>query len=63
MPQACEHQHIEWKESWRDDYLKWISGFANADGGRLVIGRDDKGRAVGMRDAARCEAEAVIGRI
>ncbi len=25
-----EAQHIEWKESWRDEYLKWISGFANA---------------------------------
>jgi len=19
-----ENQHVEWKESWRDDYLKWI---------------------------------------
>ena len=25
-----EHQHIEWKASWRDEYLKWICGFANA---------------------------------
>lgn len=32
-----ESQHIEWKESWKDDYLKWISGFANAQGGTLVI--------------------------
>ena len=22
-----EHQHIEWKESWRDECLKWICGF------------------------------------
>lgn len=21
-----EHQHIEWKSSWRDEYLKWICG-------------------------------------
>ena len=28
-----EAQHTEWKESWRDEYLKWISGFANAEGG------------------------------
>ena len=29
-----ESQNIEWKESWRDEYLKWICGFANAQGGR-----------------------------
>ena len=41
----------EWKESWRDEYLKWICGFANAEGGVLVIGRNDKrGVAVGAPD-------------
>ncbi|MBE6325428.1 MAG: hypothetical protein E7074_10750 [Bacteroidales bacterium] len=25
-----ENQNIEYKESWRDEYLKWICGFANA---------------------------------
>ena len=29
-----ESQLIEYKESWRDEYLKWICGFANAQGGR-----------------------------
>ena len=48
-----ESQQIEWKESWRDDYLRWICGFANAEGGVLVIGRDDKGRVVGIADASR----------
>jgi len=28
-----EQQNIEWKASWRDEYLKWICGFANAKGG------------------------------
>jgi predicted HTH transcriptional regulator len=42
-----EHQHIEWKESWHDDYLRWICGFANAQGGMLIIGRNDKGKVVG----------------
>jgi len=46
-----EHQYIEWKESWRDEYLKWISGFANAEGGVLVIGRNNKGIAVGVKEA------------
>jgi ATP-dependent DNA helicase RecG len=25
-----ENQNIEWKESWRDEYIKRICGFANA---------------------------------
>ena len=25
-----ENQNIEWKRSWRDEYLKWICGFAEA---------------------------------
>ena len=32
-----ENQVIEWKQSWRDKYLKWICGFANAQGGTLAI--------------------------
>ncbi len=46
-----ESQQIEWKESWRDEYLKWVCGFANAQGGVLEIGRIDKGIAVGVMDA------------
>ena len=36
-----EHQSIEWKESWQDEYLKWICGYANAYGGIIYIGTDD----------------------
>jgi len=43
-----ENQHIEYKESWRDEYLKWICGFANAEGGVLIIGRNDKGVVTGL---------------
>ncbi len=46
-----EDQHTEWKSSWRDEYLKWICGFANAEGGVLVVGRDDRGGVVGLDDA------------
>jgi ATP-dependent DNA helicase RecG len=46
-----ETQNIEWKESWRDEYLKWIAGFANADGGKLLIGVNDKGVVVGLGNA------------
>jgi len=54
---ARESQNIEWKTSWRDDYLKWICGFANAQGGRLEIGRNDKGAPVGLSDAKRLMEE------
>ncbi|MCC5877175.1 MAG: putative DNA binding domain-containing protein [Candidatus Sumerlaeia bacterium] len=48
-----ENQHTEWKESWRDEHLKWVSAFANAEGGTLVIGRNDKGEAVGVPRARK----------
>ena len=48
-----ESQHTEWKENWRDEYLRWICGFANAEGGVLVIGRNDEGVAVGVKDAKK----------
>lgn len=48
-----EQQNIEWKQSWRDEYLKWICGFANAQGGKILIGFDDNGELVGVSDAKR----------
>ena len=48
-----EAQNIEWKQSWRDDYLRWICGFANAEGGKLVLGKNDRGEVVGIADAER----------
>ena len=44
-----EQQNIEWKEIWKDEYLKWICGFANAQGGRLFIGKNDYGEVVGVQ--------------
>ena len=43
-----ESRNMEWKETWRDEYLKTICAFANAGGGVLEIGRDDGGKAVGL---------------
>jgi len=40
-----ESQQTEWKELWRDDLLRWVCGFANAEGGRLEIGRTTKGES------------------
>ena len=48
-----EHQEIEWKESWRDEYLKWLCGYANAHGGTLFIGMDDDGKVVGIQGSKK----------
>ena len=49
----AENQNIEYKESWRDEYLKWVCGFANAQGGRIYIGMKDNGDVCGVDDAKR----------
>ncbi len=48
-----ETQNTEYKQSWRDEYLKWVCGFANAQGGRIYIGIDDKGNVTGVADYKR----------
>ena len=57
-----EHQSIEWKESWQDEYLKWICGYANAYGGTIYIGTDDDGNVVGI-DNARDLLERIPNKI
>ncbi len=49
----AESQNIEYKESWRDEYLKWICGFANAQGGTIYIGVNDSGKVVGVQNAKK----------
>ncbi|WP_236981042.1 ATP-binding protein [Membranihabitans maritimus] len=49
----AESQNTEYKSSWRDEYLKWICGFANADGGTIYVGKDDKGRIIGTVNAQK----------
>jgi ATP-dependent DNA helicase RecG len=48
-----EDQNIEFKESWRDECLKWICGFANAQGGKIYIGKNDDGDIIGLTDAKK----------
>ena len=52
-----ERQNIEWKSTWRDEYLAWVCGFANAQGGTLEIGRDDSGAVVGLANATKLMEE------
>lgn len=48
-----ESQNIEYKQSWHDDYLKWICGFANAFGGKIYIGKNDSGDVVNLPNYKR----------
>ncbi len=48
-----EHQTIEYKQTWRSEYLKWICGFANAQGGELIIGKNDHGQVIGIEKAGK----------
>jgi len=34
---TSESQNVEFKVTWKDEYLKWIYGFANAYGGTIVF--------------------------
>ncbi|MDR1881097.1 MAG: putative DNA binding domain-containing protein [Tannerellaceae bacterium] len=48
-----EQQNTEHKSIWKDEYLKWICGFANAQGGTIFIGKDDNGNIVGIKNAKK----------
>ncbi len=48
-----EQQNTEYKSTWHDDYLKWVCGFANAQGGVIFIGKDNNGNVVGIDDYKR----------
>ena len=45
-----EKHNLEFKQSWRDEYLKWICAFANTHGGSLYIGVKDDGEICGVKD-------------
>ncbi len=48
-----ENQNVEFKENWKDEYMKVISAFANTNGGKLLIGIDDKGKVLGLKNAKK----------
>ena len=43
-----EQQNIEYKSSWHEEYLDCICGFANAQGGKIYLGKDDSGNVIGL---------------
>ena len=49
-----ETQTIEFKQSWHDEYLEWICGYANACGGVFCVSRVDDCMSVkGGRDVLK----------
>ena len=43
-----ESDKVEFKQEWKDDFLRVVCAFANSDGGILYIGKDDKGNDIGV---------------
>ena len=50
---ARECQNIEYKSSWHDEYLKWICGFANAQGAVMYFGVNNDHEVVGLEGVDR----------
>ncbi len=50
MKKLVESQTVELKQSWREEYFKWVSGFANAQGGKLYVGVRDDGSICGVEN-------------
>ncbi len=48
MIKTIENQNVEYKVVWKDTYLKWICGFANAAGGKIFIGVNDNKEIIGV---------------
>jgi ATP-dependent DNA helicase RecG len=53
MLMSEEMQIVEWKKNWRDEWLKWICGYANAQGGVLEIGKDDNGNVIKLENTKK----------
>ncbi len=50
-PKEC--QNVEFKSSWQDEYLKWICGFANAQGAVMYFGVNDNQEVIGLENTKK----------
>ena len=50
---AKESQNVEYKSSWHDEYLKWICGFANAQGAVMYFGVNNDHEVIGLENVDR----------
>lgn len=48
-----ECQNVEFKRIWKDEYLKWICGFANAQGAVMYFGVDDDHKVCGLKESKK----------
>jgi ATP-dependent DNA helicase RecG len=48
-----ENQKVEYKEVWRDEFLKHLCAFANTKGGTLFVGIKDDGLPVGISNSKK----------
>jgi ATP-dependent DNA helicase RecG len=53
MGHQIESHNVEFKSDWKDEYLKQICGFTNADGGMMYIGVNDQGFVTGIENVKR----------
>lgn len=44
---------VEYKSIWKDEWLQWICGYANAEGGTLYIGLANEGEVVGLQNVKK----------
>ncbi len=51
--EKIETQNQEFKQIWKDEYLKTICAFANSDGGVLYVGLNDFGEVVGINNSKK----------
>ena len=57
---AKECQNVEYKRSWKDEYLKWICGFANAQGATIFFGVDDDLELHGLQNAKKLLEDKLV---
>ncbi len=50
MHKLLESQTVEFKQIWKDEYLKTICAFANSEGGVLYIGLNDDAEILGVEN-------------
>lgn len=50
-PKEC--QNVEFKSSWQDEYLKWVCGFANAQGAVMYFGVNDDHEVIGLKNSKK----------
>ena len=48
-----EKQNVEWKAKWKDEYLEWVCGGANAQGGKSILAVMTMVNMVGINNARR----------